>query len=86
MNSNELLEEYKEYINMKAIFYTNRGFAYNEIFNEAYLLLLEAHTEYPQKTPQELKNDIHAGLMKYYRKETKERHITYGTSPENIYR
>ena len=86
MNSNELLEEYKDYIKMKAIFYTNRGFAYDEIFNEAYLLLLEAWNIPIERTPQEYKNIIHAGLMKYYRKETKERHITYGTSPENIYR
>ena len=86
MNQNELLEEYKDYIKTKAIFYSNRGFDYDEIFNEAYLLLLEAWNIPIERTPQEYKNIIHAGLMKYYRKEIKERNIAYGIDPANISR
>jgi len=77
-----LLEEYKDFLHFKADKYSKMGLEYNDVFNEGYLSLLENSLHCTSSV--ELRKNIDSYLRAYYRREMKERNITYGTNPENI--
>jgi len=77
-----ILEKYKDYIEFNALFYSKKGLEYDDVYNQCYLFLLENNPHSFSST--ELKRRVNSDLRTYYNHEIKERHITYGTNPENI--
>ena len=83
LNPEQLLKEFKDYLEITAKHYSQKGLEYDEAFNQSYIYLLESYPECI--TSIDLKYCIRNKMRNYYRKETKERHSNYGTDPENIY-
>ena len=78
----KLLKKYKDFLHFKAIKYSKSGFEYDEVFNQGYLFLLENHPH--SSSSIELRKKVDSCLRNFYNQEIKERHINYGTNPEDI--
>ena len=82
MNPTEILKKYEDYLKFKADSYSKKGFEYNEIFNQGYLYLMENYPHFNSSI--ELRKKVDNDLRAYYNREIKERHLNYGTNPEDI--
>jgi len=83
INPNKLLEEYKDYIEFQAVFYSKKGLDYHDVYNQCFVYLYENNLQYPSKI--DLKKCVNSKLRTYYNHEIKERHLSYGTNPEDIF-
>lgn len=87
LDENALYEEYKSFITTNVKFYASKGIDRNDIINECLYLLFENYRKYTSQqkllSKIALKKYINSKLRTYFNHEIKERHISYGTNPEN---
>ena len=77
-----LLEKYKDYAEFNAIFYSERGLEYDDVYDQCCVYLLEYYLQHSSEI--NLKKCVNSKLKTYYRHEIRERHLNYGTNPEDI--
>jgi len=86
----ELLKEYGAFLTYKAKYYSTRGMDYDEVYQQAWVYLLETLREGEidpcLKTTEDITRAISSGLRTYYNKHNRERTLTYGLSPEDCFR
>ena len=81
LSYNDLYEKFKDYIQFIAKFYFKIGLDYYDVENQCLLLFYDNYHKYNSDIA--LKKYVNNELRNYCRQEMKERHISYGTNPED---
>jgi hypothetical protein len=82
INQNKLHQEYEDFLEFNARFYAKKGLDYYDVYSQCYLYLYDNYPLYSSKIA--LKKCVNNKLRTYYNHEMRERHLNYGTNPENI--
>jgi hypothetical protein len=81
LSYDDLYEKFRDYIQFIANFYKKIGLDYYDVENQCLLLFYDNYHKYDSDIA--LKKCVHAKIVSYYRNELKERHLSYGISPED---
>lgn len=78
----QLLDKYEKYLNYISTYFKYKGLEKDDVYNQAYLELLELYLQFPGIIEKKLKNKVTHKLWNYYRKE--KRHWDNNTNLDAI--